>query len=90
MVVEGLKLMVLGMGVVYVFLAILVVVMHINARLLRGATERELQAPLDHRAAKRRHEKHIKAKVHADEKQRIVAVIAAALAAHRAKQAKEQ
>ncbi|MDO5673463.1 MAG: OadG family protein [bacterium] len=90
MVVEGLKLMVLGMGVVYIFLALLVVIMHINARLLRGVTERELQAPADPRAAKRKQEKHIKAKAHTDEKQRVVAVIAAAVAAHRTKQTKQQ
>ncbi len=90
MVVEGLKLMVLGMGVVFIFLALLVVIMNINAWLLRGATERELQAPVDQRAARRKQEKTLKAKAHTDEKQRVVAVIAAALAAHRAKQAKEQ
>ena len=88
--VEGLKLMVLGMGVVFIFLALLVVIMNINAWLLRGATERELQAPVDQRAARRKQEKTLKAKAHTDEKQRVVAVIAAALAAHRAKQAKEQ
>ena len=38
MVIEGLKLMVLGMGVVFIFLALLVVIMQINARLLRGVT----------------------------------------------------
>ena len=90
MVVEGLKLMVLGVGVVYIFLALLVVIMHINARFLRGVTEREMQAPVDQRAARRKQEKTLKAKAHTDEKQRVVAAIAAALAAHRAKQAKEQ
>ena len=85
MVVEGLKLMVLGMGVVYIFLALLVVIMHINARFLRGVTEREMQAPVDHRAIRRKKEKNLKAKTQADEKQRLVAVMAAALEAHRAK-----
>ncbi len=85
MVVEGLKLMVLGMGVVYIFLALLVVVMHINARLLRGVTEREIQAPVNSRAVQRKRDMNLKAKALADEKQRLVAVMAAAMAAHRAK-----
>ena len=85
MVVEGLKLMVLGMGVVYIFLALLVVVMHINARLLRGVTEREIQAPVNSRAVQRKRDMNLNAKALADEKQRLVAVMAAAMAAHRAK-----
>ena len=85
MVVEGLKLMVLGMGVVYIFLALLVVVMHINARLLRGVTEREIQAPVNSRAVQRKRDMNLKAKALADEKQRLVAVMAAAMEAHRAK-----
>lgn len=89
MVGEGLKLMVLGMGVVYIFLALLVVIMEVNARLLRGVTEREMQEPVDLRAAKRKSASNLKAKTtsktKADEQQRLVAVIAAALAAHRAK-----
>ncbi len=88
MVIEGLKLMVLGMGVVFIFLALLVVIMQINARLLRGVTEREMQPPVDIRAERRKREmsQKAKSKVESDEKQRLVAVIAAALAAHRAKQ----
>ncbi len=88
MVIEGLKLMVLGLGVVFIFLALLVVIMQINARLLRGVTEREMQPPVDIRAERRKREmsQKAKSKVESDEKQRLVAVIAAALAAHRAKQ----
>ncbi|NLZ18254.1 MAG: OadG family protein [Desulfobulbaceae bacterium] len=89
MVGEGLKLMVLGMGIVFVFLTLLVVIMHANARLLRGATEREMQAPVDLRTAKHKAGPQPKAKTEVktktDEQQRLVAVIAAALAAHRAK-----
>ena len=44
MIISGVKLMVLGMGVVYLFLGLLVVAVHCCARLLRNATERELAA----------------------------------------------
>ena len=44
MVIEGLKLMILGMGVVGIFLAIMVAAISLTARLLKGASEREALA----------------------------------------------
>ena len=95
MVVEGLKLMVLGMGVVGTFLAVLVVAISLSAKLLKGATERELAAQQTGKGAKQRRPTPAKAAPTAasaaaqavqgdEEKRRLVAVMAAALAAHRA------
>ncbi len=83
---EGLKLMVLGMGVVFTFLTLLFVIMQINARLLRGITAREMGVPLHPRAEKKKRVVPSKEKEQAEEKRRLVAVIAAAVATHRAKQ----
>ncbi|MGI6639317.1 MAG: OadG family protein [Desulfobulbus sp.] len=88
---EGVKLMVLGMGVVFVFLTLLVVVIQINARLLRGVTAREMGEPLNLRANPRTEKRKQMApskekEGQAEEKRRLVAVIAAAVATHRAKQ----
>lgn len=99
MVVEGLKLMVLGMGVVGIFLAVLVVAISLSAKLLKGATERELAAARQAgKGGKQRRPAPAKAAPTApaqaaptartdqgdEEKRRLVAVMAAALAAHRA------
>lgn len=85
MVGEGLKLMVLGMGIVYLFLVVLVFVIKMNAWLLRGATTREMQPSVDSYAEKRKQLRERKVKAQEEEKKRMVAVMAAAMAAHRAK-----
>lgn len=81
MIVEGVKLTLLGVGVVYLFLTLLVVVIKISSRVLKSYTEREeaayMAVPVQ-RTANRRAE---------DEQQRIMAVISAAVAAHRARTA---
>lgn len=80
MIIEGVKLTCLGMGVVYLFLGLLVVVIHLTSRLLRPFTAREeaiyLAAPEKKKVPQRRPD---------DQQQRLLAVISAAIAAHRAK-----
>ncbi|MHB8763698.1 MAG: OadG family protein [Deferrisomatales bacterium] len=76
MIVEGLKLTVLGMAVVYLFLALLIAVINLSARLLRPWTEREALAAASAAARGRG--------ASAQEKNRkVMAVIGAAVAAHR-------
>ncbi len=42
MIIEGFKLMLLGMGVVFIFLLILYGVVELSARVLKGYTEKEI------------------------------------------------
>lgn len=81
MAIEGLKLALVGMSIVYVFLALLVVLISLTARLLRHATQKEQFA------IEAVHSKHRPASssVSADRNGRVIAVIGAALAAHRAR-----
>jgi sodium pump decarboxylase gamma subunit len=80
MAIEGLKLTLVGMSIVYVFLALLVVLISLTARLLRHATQKEQFA------IEAVHSKHRPASaISADRNGRVIAVIGAALAAHRAR-----
>lgn len=78
MIIDGLKLALLGMAVVYAFLGLLVVIVNISARLLKPFTEKEATA----------YEFHTRRKVRAlqpsEDKRRIMAVISASVSAHRA------
>lgn len=78
MIIDGLKLALLGMGVVYAFLGLLVVIVNLSARLLKPFTEKEATA----------YEFHARRKVGAlqpsEDKRRIMAVISASVSAHRA------
>ncbi|MDD2464079.1 MAG: OadG family protein [Desulfobulbus sp.] len=81
MIVEGVKLTLLGVGVVYLFLSLLVVVIKLSSRILKPLTDKEeatYNAVPTKKAVNRRAE---------DEQQRIMAVITAAIAAHRTRQA---
>jgi len=81
MIVEGLKLTLLGVGVVFLFLSLLVVVIKLFSRMLKPFTDREeatYNAVPSKKTLNRRAE---------DELQRIMAVINAAIAAHRARKA---
>jgi len=81
MIVEGLKLTLLGVGVVFLFLSLLVVVIKLSSRILKPFTAREeatYHAVPPKKSVNRRAE---------DELQRIMAVINAAIAAHRARKA---
>lgn len=83
MIAEGFKLTILGMGVVFAFLGLLIVVIKVNARMLRSLTEREDSAHPD-KGLKR---KETRWEQEALEQRRILAVISAAVAAHRARSA---
>ena len=77
MIVQGLKLTMLGMGVVFSFLALLLIVIHLSAKLLKPYSEKEAlpvtpQRPSSARAGKS-----------PDDDRRLTAVISAPIAAHR-------
>ena len=81
MIFEGLKLTLLGMGVVFAFLGLLVVVIRLIARVLKPLTDRELSAQrglVPTRKSPRHHQE-------LEEKRRILAVISAAITAHRSR-----
>ena len=79
MAIEGIKLAIIGITIVYLFLALLVATISLSARILRTATEKE-QLALS--AAKPR-TRNIPSTTDMDA--RLVAIIGAALAAHRVK-----
>ena len=86
MIFEGLKLTLLGMGVVFAFLGLLVVVIRLIARVLKPLTDRELSAQrglVPARKSPRHHQE-------LEEKRRILAVISAAITAHRSRAATAQ
>ena len=77
MIFEGLKLTLLGMGVVFAFLGLLVVVIRLIAKVLKPLTDRELSAQrglVPARKSPRHHQE-------LEEKRRILAVISAAITA---------
>ncbi|MBC8414654.1 OadG family protein [bacterium] len=77
MIITGLKLTILGMGVVISFLLLLILIVNISYKLLAGQTARELAA-MDAVELKKRKKSHP-----AEQKNVLVAVITAAIAAHR-------
>ena len=81
MIFEGLKLTLLGMGVLFAFLGLLVVVIRLIAMVLKPLTDRELSAQrglVPARKSPRHHQE-------LEEKRRILAVISAAITAHRSR-----
>ena len=79
MIIAGLKLTILGMGVVTCFLLLLILIMNISHKLLAGQTAKELAAI---KAAElRRHQRSVPVK----KDNALVAVISAAVAAHRSR-----
>ena len=86
MIFEGLKLTLLGMGVVYAFLGLLVMVIRLSTRVLKPLTDREqaTRGGIAHARKTPRRDQEM------EEKRRLLAVISAAIAAHRARAATEQ
>ena len=78
MIIEGLKLTLLGMAVVYAFLGLLVVIVHLSARLLKPFTEKEATA-YEFKARRK-----VSALPPSEDKRKIMAVISASVSAHRA------
>ena len=76
MVIEGLKLTVLGMGMVFIFLVLLVSFIHLTSYLLAGITQKEL-AFLEEESMKNASTQK------GGDKSTLVAVIAAAISAYR-------
>jgi oxaloacetate decarboxylase gamma subunit len=79
MIIDGLKLSLLGMAVVFSFLGLLVVIVHLSARLLKPFTEKEATS----------YEFHTRRKAMelqpSEDKRKIMAVISASVSAHRSR-----
>ncbi|MGI6656423.1 MAG: OadG family transporter subunit [Desulfobulbus sp.] len=90
MIGEGVKLMVLGMAVVFVFLVFMVLVIQLNSIVLSGFTKREIELDEKRLEEKRLRAMNLKSKSGTEERQRLIAVMAAAIAAHRARKAAER
>jgi sodium pump decarboxylase gamma subunit len=86
MIIEGLKLMVVGMTTVLLFLILMVVLIQIVAMLTKGVTARELQTIQDERERLRQEKVRQKSAAAADQDEDIV-VITAAIAAFEAERA---
>lgn len=82
MIVEGLKLMVVGMTTVLLFLTLMIWLIKLAAFLAKGATARELQA-IDEERARTKREREQK-KLAADDSDEDIVVITAAIAAFEA------
>lgn len=83
MIQEGLKLTLLGMGVVFAFLGLLVVVIKLLAKVLQPLTDREeaSRQMLPHKPRSPRQQQET------EDRRRVMAVISAAIAAHRSQEA---
>ena len=77
MIVQGLKLTMLGMGVVFSFLVLLLIIIHLSAKLLKPYSEKEASSVTSHRPSSARAGKP------PDDNRRLTAIISAAIAAHR-------
>ncbi|NNK95492.1 MAG: OadG family protein [Desulfobacterales bacterium] len=85
MIVEGLKLMVVGMTTVLCFLILMILVIQLAAYLTRSITERELQA-IENEKERRKLEKEHE-KLTAEDGGEDIVVISAAIAAFEAERA---
>jgi sodium pump decarboxylase gamma subunit len=85
MIVEGLKLMVVGMTTVLLFLMFMILLIQLVTHLTRGVTARELKALDDERARVKRERE--KEKLAADDSNEDIVVITAAIAAFEAERA---
>jgi sodium pump decarboxylase gamma subunit len=81
MILVGIKLMFIGMAIVFIFLVLLVYTIKLSHRLLAGQTRKELEAL---RAVSGGKLKKRKEEIIREEDEILVAVISAAVAAHHA------
>ncbi len=77
MIIQGLKLTLLGMIVVFSFLVLLLVIIHLSAKLLKSYTLKEASAITSHRPSTTGTGKS------PEDNLRLTAIISAAIAAHR-------
>lgn len=90
MIIEGLKLMVVGMTTVLLFLTFMILLIQLVAHLTRGNTARELQALEDEKKRlkqEREQERRTAAAAAADDSDEDIIVISAAIAAFEAERA---
>ena len=87
MIVEGLKLMVVGMTTVLLFLMFMILLIQLVAYLTKDATARELQAIEDEKARLRREKEKARLAAAADDSDEDIVVISAAIAAFEAERA---
>lgn len=79
MIIEGLKLTILGMGVVFCFLVLLLLLIILSAKLLAPFTEKEISLATAKKPARPR-----KKPASSGDNLKQTAIISAAVAAHRA------
>ncbi len=77
MIVQGLKLTMLGMMVVFLFLFLLLMIIHFSAKLLKPYTEKEVLLDTAHRPSGAGEVRS------PDDNRKLTAIISAAIAAHR-------
>ncbi|OGP58494.1 MAG: hypothetical protein A2V65_04265 [Deltaproteobacteria bacterium RBG_13_49_15] len=83
MIIEGLKLTLLGMMVVYAFLGMLVVIANLSAKIFKTFTEREASAF----AFQMRRKDHAVPSV--PDQRKIIAAISASISAHRTRRKRD-
>lgn len=88
MIIEGLKLMVVGMTTVVLFLCFMILLIQLFANLTKGVTQREIQALEDEKERFRQEREREKlAAQAADDSDEDIVVISAAIAAFEAEKA---
>lgn len=87
MILEGLKLMVVGMTTVLLFLMFMILLIQLVAYLTRDVTARELKAIEDEKARLKREKEEQRARQAADDSDEDIVVISAAIAAFEAERA---
>jgi sodium pump decarboxylase gamma subunit len=79
MIVQGLKLTMLGMMVVFSFLFLLFMIIHLSTKLLKSYTEKEASLVTSPRPSR------VRDIQPPDYNQKLIAIISAAIAAHRSR-----
>ncbi len=79
MIVQGLKLTMLGMMVVFSFLVLLLIVIHLSTKLLKHYSEKEASSFTSRRPSGAWERKS------PDDNRKLIAIISAAIAAHRSR-----